>query len=185
MTFYTPIKCDLSVIHLLPAIHPSIHPHPMSGHQSKSVFSDSPSWLLLSPDWSAHLAAAIQDLIIISTLTSCMPQMKAKVHLPLQHPIVSCSSSSPVIHVEKKKTVKLPNLQQNLENPPPKNPPGGPSGSPGRGAPCLAGKQPGNVVPWISNTQGGRGQGLRMDGGPWEMIQVHRLFLMYPQRLAL
>lgn len=122
MTFYTPIKCDLSVIHLLPAIHPSIHPHPMSGHQSKSVFSDSPSWLLLSPDWSAHLAAAIQDLIIISTLTSCMPQMKAKVHLPLQHPIVSCSSSSPVIHVEKKKTVKLPNLQQNLENPPQKIP---------------------------------------------------------------
>lgn len=43
MTFYTPIKCDLSVIHLLPAIHQSIHPHPMSGHQSKSVFSDSPS----------------------------------------------------------------------------------------------------------------------------------------------
>lgn len=47
-----------------------------------------------------------------------MPQMKAKVHLPLQHPIVSYSTS-PVIHVERKKTqlwVKLSNLQQDLEN---------------------------------------------------------------------
>lgn len=45
-----------------------------------------------------------------------MPHMKAKVHLPLQHPMVS-SFLSPVIHVVKKLWVKL--LQLDLQTPPP------------------------------------------------------------------
>lgn len=47
--------------------------------------------------------------MVILALTSCMPHMKAKVHLPLQHPMVS-STLSPVIQVVKNLSswLKLP-----------------------------------------------------------------------------
>lgn len=125
-------------IHLLtseiwPLIHPSHSPHPsiyppipsfVSSHQGKDV---------------SLLSHPLTGSIAILILTSCMPQMKAKVHLPLQHPMVS-SSFSPVIHVVKKLWVTPKSPAGPSKLPPPQRKPredrlaGWLAGSPDRGA---------------------------------------------------
>lgn len=71
----------------------------------------------------------------ILTLTSCMPQMKAKVHLPLQHPMVTVSLS-PVVHVVKKLWVTPKSPAGTSKSKSPRAPEVRLAGCPGRSAGC-------------------------------------------------
>lgn len=80
--------------------HPDLPPTPINfSNVTFQVFAPPPTDQSGLTKSSKHRTSSIITHLvtdrIISTLTSCMPQMNAKVHRPLQHPMVSLPSSEP------------------------------------------------------------------------------------------